>query len=196
MPELPTATSRDLALWTPSTALSIEQEASRSVAALKYATSPQEALRQVKRLVSSWPHARPPDPEGWAASMAAVLAQYPLGIAQECCDPRVGLAKKREFPPTVAAIDEWCKRRLDYHHGMIKWDKQNQLVKSKPIFGEEHRRGMMRQLRDLMHRTFLRAPTGDPGRIDAAPPTVPVISPQMQALRADLEARKARKAGA
>lgn len=191
MPELPTAT-HDLALWTPSTALSIEQEAKRSAMAIKYATSPQEALRQVKRLVSSWPHARPPDPEGWAASLAATLAQYPLGVAQECCDPRVGLAKKREFPPTVVAIDEWCKRRLDYHRGMVKWNRDEQHAKAHPkqTFSAEHQGGMIKKVQALMHRVF----RGDlPWRPSADDSVQREVSPKMQAIVGDLESRKARK---
>jgi hypothetical protein len=141
----------ELTLWTPSTTLSIEQEAKQSSLALKYATSPQEALRQVRKLVGGWPHARPPDPEGWAASLAATLAQYPLGVVQECCDPRVGLVRGREFPPTVAAIVEWCDRRLTYHRGMVKW---GQNIVEEPAFSDEHRKTMLERLKALMHGLF------------------------------------------
>jgi hypothetical protein len=138
---------QELALWTPSTELPIEQEAKRSGLALKWSTSPQEAIKQAKKLVAAWPHARPPDAEGYAASLGAVLAQYPLGVVQECCDPRTGLAKIREFPPTVAAIEEWCSRRLAYHRGMVKWGER---AKPEPQFSEAHERGMLKRLQDLM----------------------------------------------
>lgn len=139
---------QDLALWTPSTGLTIEQQAQRSAIALRYATSPQEAIRAAKQLAGSWPHARPPDADGYAASLAGALSAYPLGIVQECCDPRTGLAQKREFPPTVAAIVEWCDRRLTYHRGMVKWGERN---KPEPQFSEQHERGMLKRLQDLMH---------------------------------------------
>ena len=87
---------------------------------LKWSTSPQDALKATKQLIGAWPHANPPDPAGYAASLAAALAAYPLGLVQECCDPRTGLAKTREFPPTVQSINEWCDRRLAYHRGAIR----------------------------------------------------------------------------
>lgn len=55
------------------------------------------------------------------ASLAATLAGYPLGIVQECCDPRKGLARTREFPPTVAAIIEWCDLRLAHHKAVAAY---------------------------------------------------------------------------
>jgi len=146
---------QDLALWTPSTGLTIEQQAARSAIALKYGTSPQEAIKAAKQLAGSWPHARPPDPDGYAASLAAALTAYPLGVVQECCDPRAGLAQKREFPPTVAAIVEWCDRRLTYHRGMVKWGQQNaQVAHEAATFTDDHRKGMLERLKALVHRLF------------------------------------------
>ena len=139
---------QDLTSWKPSTALSIKQEAQRSTLALKYQTTPNEAFRQVKRLIASWPHARPTDPEGYVASLAAALAEYPLGVVQECCDPRTGLAQKREFPPTVACIVEWCDQRVKYHTGMVKWGKQR--ANPEPVFSDEHRKTMLERLRSLL----------------------------------------------
>jgi hypothetical protein len=94
-------------------------EISRNV--LSRATSPREAVDAAERLIGQWPHARPPDAKTYAASLAAVLAGYPLGLVQECCDPRTGLARTREFPPTVAAIVEWCDKRLDHHRTVATW---------------------------------------------------------------------------
>ena len=137
----------DLQLWTPSTGLSIEQEAKRSEIALRYATTENEAAKQAKKLVAAWPHARPPDADGWALSLAAALAAYPLGVVQECCDPRIGLAQKREFVPTVAAIVEWCDKRVIYHRGMMKWGER---IKPEPEFSDDHRKGMLARLQELM----------------------------------------------
>jgi len=72
-------------------------------------------------LIGQWPHARPPDPKTYSAGIAATLANYPLGIVQECCDPRKGLARTREFPPTVAAIIEWCDTRRAYHNAVASY---------------------------------------------------------------------------
>lgn len=101
--------------WQPSTTYSLEQKAAKSRTVLQCATSPRDALEAGKRLIGQWPHSKPADPETYAASIAAVLAQYPLGLVHECVDPRAGLAREREFPPTVAAVVEWCDRRLAWH---------------------------------------------------------------------------------
>ena len=138
---------QDLALWTPSTALTIEQQAQRSAVALKYATLPQEAIKAARQLAGSWPHARPPDPDGYAASLAGALSAYPLGVVQECCDPRKGLAQTREFPPTVAAVVEWCDRRVTFHRGMVKW---GEIKTPREEFSEEHRKSMLMRLQALM----------------------------------------------
>ena len=59
---------------------------------------------------TSKPHANPPNPGAYSLSIAKTLEKYPLGVAEECCDPQTGLARSREFPPTVACIVEWCER--------------------------------------------------------------------------------------
>lgn len=127
---------------------SIEQEGATSKAILKWSTSPQQALTLTKRLLGAWPHANPPDPIGYARSIAETLSQYPLGLVEECCDPRTGLAKAREFPPTVASIVEFCDRRLAYHRGMARWaDKK---ASERPEFSAEHRAGMLRRWQELL----------------------------------------------
>ena len=52
---------------------------------------------------------------GWLTALASVLAQYPAPIAGECVDPRVGVARGREFPPTVACVVEWCDERRRFY---------------------------------------------------------------------------------
>lgn len=147
--------NQELALWRPSTTLSIEQEAQRSIVTLKWSTSPQEALKATKQLIGAWPHANPPDPAGYAASLAAALAAYPLGLVQECCDPRTGLAKTREFPPTVQSINEWCDRRLAYHRGAIKHGEIKAAeAADEAKFTDDHRKSMLGRLQDLMHGLF------------------------------------------
>jgi hypothetical protein len=114
-----------------------------------------DALKQAKRLIQSWPHANPPDPGGYAQAIAETLAQYPRGLVEECCDPRTGLARNREFPPTVAAIVEWCDKRLAYHRGMVRWsnfaEHENPNINR---FSPEHRMSMLKRLQDLMRGLF------------------------------------------
>lgn len=106
---------------------------------------------QVKKLLSAWPHARPPNPAGYAASLAAVLEGYPLGVVEECCDVRTGLARHREYLPTPAAIVEWCDRRVTFHRGMVKWGER---VKPERQFSDEHRKSMLERLKSLVHGLF------------------------------------------
>src|SRR5476651_1768502 len=106
--------STEVRLWQPSTP-SLPEQAEKSKAILQCETSPQDAAKSAKQLMGQWPHAKPADPEVYAASIAATLAGYPLGVVQECCDPRIGLAREREFPPTVAVIVAWCDKRLKFH---------------------------------------------------------------------------------
>jgi hypothetical protein len=68
-----------------------------------------EALLAAQLLVGQWPHARPDDPQMWASALAAALASYPESITRDCIDPRVGLARVRDFPPTAASVVEWCE---------------------------------------------------------------------------------------
>lgn len=112
--------SKQVQLWQPSIGASLQQRTALSKAILSSATSPHEAYQAAKKLVGQWPHARPADPETYADTLAAVLAQYPLGLVQECVDPRVGLARAREFPPTVAAVVEWCDKRLEWHRAIAQ----------------------------------------------------------------------------
>lgn len=79
------------------------------------------ALKAAKALVRQWPHARAPDFDDWQIAIAAALAMYPPGIVAECADPRYGLAKVREFPPTVAAVHEWCAGRVEYYARWAHW---------------------------------------------------------------------------
>ncbi len=74
-----------------------------------------------------------------------------MGLVQECCDPRTGLARIREFPPTVAAIVEWCDHRMKVHRGqIILAENEAQDDKDRKRFSEEHERGMLKRLQDLM----------------------------------------------
>lgn len=90
-----------------------------------------------KQLIGCWPHSSPPDPKTYAASIAATLAGYPLGVVQECCDPRTGLARGREFPPTVAAIVSWCDSRLAFHQQLAAWKPRPPALPA-PEYSEEH----------------------------------------------------------
>lgn len=134
--------ANNLTLWTPSPNLGLAQRAQISRDVLSHATSPRDAIDAAERLVGQWPHARPPDPKTYAASLAAVLAQYPLGLVQECCDPRKGLARTREFPPTVAALVEWCEKRLEWHSTVARYVPPKRIERVEPVLSETERATM------------------------------------------------------
>lgn len=111
---------------------------------------PSDALKAAKQLTGQWPHARPPNAEMWLSSIAAVLAQYPSAIVEECIDPRRGLARAREFPPTIAIIVEWCDAKLK-HYQLFAEYKPRLPPPPEPEFSDEHRIGMLARLQKLMH---------------------------------------------
>ena len=101
------------------TGLSPQQRQRKALQVLaKSTTSTFDATRAAKLLCGQWPHLKADNPETYIATIAAVLSQFPPEIVGECCDPRIGLAKFREFPPTAAAVDEWCARRETWYR---KW---------------------------------------------------------------------------
>lgn len=114
-------------------------------------------------MLGCFPHARPPDAETYAGAIATVLAGYPLGVVEECCDPRTGLARSREFPPTIAAVVEWCDARTVHHQRWaayvpVKVTRQydgSELLREE--FSPEHRKTMLERLQGLME-PFRRKP--------------------------------------
>lgn len=101
------------------------------------ATSPQNALALAEKLIGCWPHAKPPDPKTYSAAVSATLAGYPLKVAQECADPRIGLAREREFPPTIAAIVTWCDKRANYYNALAAWMPPAPQLPA-PEYSEQH----------------------------------------------------------
>ena len=149
--------------WQPSTSLSPEQRQKKAMETLQCGTSPQQATRAAKQLLGCFPHARPPDMDTYSGAIAAVLAAYPLGVVEECCDPRTGLARSREFPPTVVSVVEWCDKRLFYHR---EWSKYVPVKKTPEYdgreFNAEHRKSMLGRLQSLMSDLFKRGEEATP----------------------------------
>jgi hypothetical protein len=77
-----------------------------------------EALELAEMLVGQWPYLNAHDPETYSLTLAAVFRDWPIMIAEECCDPRTGLARKREMPPTPASVIEWCAARSKFHEAL------------------------------------------------------------------------------
>lgn len=142
--------AQELALWTPSTALSPRQKQDRALAMVRYSTSRPQALEQAKKLIGSYPHARPPDVEGYANALADIFELYPLGVVKECCDVRSGIARTREFPPTIAAVVKWCDLTLGAYRNLAS----RNLPEPEKQFDEVHCKTMRERLSALMHGIF------------------------------------------
>ena len=134
--------------WQRSIVLSPMQRWEQAVAKVRYSTSPQRAAELGKQLVGQWPHANPPDPRTYSLSIAKILEQFPLGVAEECCDPTAGLAKHREFPPTVAAVQEWCNLTTRAYVAIAERMKPAD-AKPEREFSEGHRKTMLQRLMGL-----------------------------------------------
>lgn len=155
-----TETDRQVQPWMPST-VSLPALAAKSRAILQCATSHHEAAKAAKTLIGQWPHARPPNPEAYAAAITATLGAYPRGLVDECCDPVHGLARAREFPPTVAAIVEWCERRLAFHVSVANWQPRLERP-AEPEYSDDHCAEMRKRIAEIPGTYFRHpAPAGE-----------------------------------
>jgi hypothetical protein len=111
--------ANDLLATQPTTS-SLEQRVSNAKAIVAKGTTPSEASQAAKTLVGSFAHLRPDNPQVFIASIAAVLAQYPRGVVEECVDPRCGIARKVEFL-SIKALVEWCDVRLAFYQALASY---------------------------------------------------------------------------
>lgn len=132
----------------PSSGSSLAVKAMEAKGIVQCGTSPQAALALAEKLIGCWPHAKPPDPKTYSAAVSATLAGYPLKVAQECADPRVGLAREREFPPTVAAIVTWCDKRCAYYQALAAWNPPAPALPA-PEYSEEHCAAMREKIAEI-----------------------------------------------
>lgn len=123
-------------------------------------TSPSVAGKAADKLVRQWPHAKPPDADAWIDAIATALECYPPGIVAECVDPRIGLFKTREFPPTGVAVHDWCAARLEYHAKWAKYAPRPKLIE-KPYPTQKHP-GIGQWLSDLAKRLLFPAGRATP----------------------------------
>jgi hypothetical protein len=142
--------AQDIARWQPQrTTFSIASEVEASKQAVSLSTSPIEAVKAAKQLVGSYAHMKPGDPDTFIAAISAVLAQYPLGVVNECCDPRTGIARTAKFL-SVAELVEWLDERLKYRLRMADHIPRP-LAPPVPAFTEEHKATMRAKIAELFH---------------------------------------------
>ena len=100
--------------------LSLEQRVSSAKTILAQSSTPSQSAKAAKQIVGTFAHVRADNPETFIASVAAVLSQYPLGVIEDCADPRIGIARKVEFL-SVKSLVEWCDARLAFYQGLAAY---------------------------------------------------------------------------
>jgi hypothetical protein len=63
-------------------------------------------------LFASYRKADYADPDGFVASMAIVLAQYPEEVVLYVTRPETGIQRRIKFPPTIPEVVEACDARV------------------------------------------------------------------------------------
>jgi hypothetical protein len=141
--------AQELAPWRPqATTLSLEQRSKSSKLVIAHVTTSTEAARAAKMLIGQYAFLKTHDPDAFNASIAAVLQQYPIGLVQECIDPRRGAARKIKFL-SVAELVEWLDDRLAFHQGLASWTPRPPEPPPK-VYSEEHRGTMIGRFATLM----------------------------------------------
>lgn len=150
--------AKDIEAWRPprmTSSLAQRSESSRN--AIAHATSHTEAAKAAKVLIGSYAFIKTHDPDAFNASIAAVLSQYPLGLVQECVDPRVGAARAIKFL-SVADLVAWLDHRLEFHQVLARHVPRAQLPGPAPReYSEQHRAGMLARFGQLLAK-LMRAP--------------------------------------
>jgi hypothetical protein len=127
MDNLPAVASRSLTKLTTS---SLAQRAKIARDLLAYPISATAALKAAKDLGGNFSSLRPDNPARFFEGVARILVEYPLGIVEECIDPRVGLASKIEFL-SLHALKVWLDERLTFHQSLAAYVEPKPPIKRK-----------------------------------------------------------------
>lgn len=125
---------------------------------MAFSTSASKAGEAAKHLVGQWAHLKVDQPDVFIRTIAAILAQYPLGIVEECIDPRTGPVNTLRFL-NVADLRPWLDARLEHHRTLAAWRPRPVVaaLPPPPPATPEHRAGMIERFRALLARVS-RAP--------------------------------------
>lgn len=86
-------------------------------------------MQQIQMLFVSYRRADYADPDGFIASLAIVLAQYPEEVVIYVTHPETGIQRTIKFPPTIPEVVEACDNRVAYLARMQRyknWGSSNQ----------------------------------------------------------------------
>ena len=70
----------------------------------------QQCLQAARQIFSCYRRDDAADPDGYVASVAAVLSEYPPDIVDLVSDPRTGIGRRSKFLPNTADISEDCDK--------------------------------------------------------------------------------------
>lgn len=142
---------QDLVPWRPpATTSSLELRCEQSRSTIARSTTEVDAARAAKTLIGSYAFLKVHDPDVFNASIAAVLSQYPLGLVQECVDPRRGAARKIKFLSVNELVD-WLDGRLEFHQALARHVPRVALPAPVPkVHPPEHRATMVERFRALV----------------------------------------------
>jgi hypothetical protein len=94
-------------------------------------------LRRARLLCDSYPYAEKHAGDTYRMAIAAILVKYPPEIAQECTDPRYGLASRFKYLPAVSEVATWCE---EYLCKVLRLDEMQRLPPRDDLDPEERRR--------------------------------------------------------
>jgi hypothetical protein len=103
---------------------------------VRYSTSRLSALENARKLIGYFANARPADAEGYIGGLAQIFEDYPLGIVEECCHIKRGVARTcGDFLPSPQRVMDWCDLQLGAAKNLIRIGPP----KPERVFTEEER---------------------------------------------------------
>jgi hypothetical protein len=85
-----------------------------------------EAIVAVGKMLNAYPNARDGVRDGYMGTIAALLCQYPRGVAEDCANPINGVCRETKFLPTVADVVVWCEKRQGTMSRIVDHERQSQ----------------------------------------------------------------------
>jgi hypothetical protein len=78
-------------------------------------------MGRVALLMASYRKADYHDPEGFVATLGAILAQYAPEIVEYVTDPTTGIQRRCKWPPSPAEIVEACAAEIEHRTKVAKY---------------------------------------------------------------------------
>jgi hypothetical protein len=94
--------------------------------------------KQVKVLFSAYRRDDFADPEGFVAQLGVVLEKYDPAVIVAVTDPRTGLQRKSDFPPSIAKVVAACEEEMARRETLARYRAMPKFV---PGYGTPVREG-------------------------------------------------------